>query len=132
MLDLISKIVSKTIGFDLAETKPMTPEEFKNWEEENERKRKEWEDTHPEEVEAWKKWEKKYRSKKPYTLSNKEKKIVKELLHMDDEYLNKMNIYIYNDGEICVRTPDVSWGVLAGREWCVNLKEKKVRLTSMS
>jgi len=132
MLDLISKIVSKTIGFDLAETKPMTPEEFKNWEEENERKRKEWEDAHPEEVAARKAWEEKYKTRKTYEPTPEEKKSLKELLHMDDKVLDTMDIYIFNDGDICVRTPEISWKVLAGREWTVNLNEKKVTLTSMN
>lgn len=132
MIELISKIVSKTIGFGLVETKPMTPEEFKNWKEENERKRQEWEDAHPEEVAARKTWEEKYKTRKPYEPTPEEKESLKELLHMDDKVLDTMDIYIFNDGDICVRTPEISWKVLAGREWTVNLKEKKVTLTSMS
>ena len=132
MLDLIHKIVSKTIGYDLVETKPMTEEENKKFWEENERRRKEWEDSHPEEAAAIKAWEEKYHSKKPYTLSDEEKEIIKEVLHMDDKALDTMDIYIYNDGDICVRTPQFSWSSLCGREWSVNLKEKKSTLTCMN
>lgn len=132
MIELISKIVSKPIGFGLVETKPMTPEEFKNWKEENERKRKEWENTHPKEVAARKTWEEKYKTRKSYEPTPEEKESLKELLHMDDKVLDTMDIYIFNDGDICVRTPKISWKVLAGREWTVNLNEKKVTLTSMN
>lgn len=132
MLELIHKIVNKTIGYDLVETKPMTEEENKKFWEDNERRRKEWEDSHPEEVAAIKAWEEKYHSKKPYTLSDEEREIIKEVLHMDDKALDTMDIYIYNDGDICVRTPQFSWSNLCGREWSVNLKEKKSTLTCMN
>ena len=132
MLDLIQKIVSKTIGYDLVETKPMTEEENKKFWEENERRRKEWEESHPEKVAAIKAWEEKYHSKKPYTLSDDEREIIKEVLHMDDKVLDTMDIYIYNDGDICVRTPQFTWSSLCGREWSVNLKEKKSTLTCMN
>lgn len=131
-LDLIQKIVSKTIGYDLVETKPMTEEENKKFWEENERRRKEWEESHPEEVAKMKAWEEKYHSKKPYTLSNDEREIIKEVLHMDDKVLDTMDIYIYNDGDICVRTPQFTWTSLCGREWSVNLKEKKSTITCMN
>lgn len=131
-LDLIQKIVSKTIGFDLVETKPMSDNELKKWNEEREQARKEWEDSHPEQVAAIKAWEKKYHSKKPYTLSYDEREIVKELLNIDDDYLDMMDIYIFDDGDICVRTPQFTWTSLCGREWSVNLKEKKSTLTCMN
>ena len=132
MLDLIQKIVSKTIGYDLVETKPMTEEENKKFWEENERRRKEWEESHPEEVAKIKAWEEKYNSKKPYTLSDEEKEIIKEVLNIDEKLLDTMDIYIYNDGDICVRTPQFTWSSLCGREWSVNLKEKKSTLTCMN
>ena len=132
MLDLIQKIVSKTVGYDLVGTKPMSDEEFKKWEDERKKERKEWEDSHPEEVAAIKAWQEKYNSKKPYTLSDEEREIIKEVLHMDDKALDTMDIYIYNDGDICVRTPQFSWASLCGREWSVNLKEKKSTLTCMN
>lgn len=132
MMKQILEIVNKTIGFDLVETKPMSDEEYKKWSDENERRRKEWEDSHPEEVAAIKAWEEKYNSKKPYTLSKEEREIIKEVLNMPDKVLDTMDIYIYNDGEICVRTPQHSWSSLCGREWSVNIKDKKSTLTCMN
>lgn len=132
MLDLIQKIVSKTIGYELVETKPMSDDELKKWNEEREKARKEWEKSHPEEVAAIKAWEEKYKTKKPYTLSDKEKEIIKEVLNMDEKLLDTMDIYIYNDGDICVRTPQFTWTSLCGREWSVNLKEKKSTLTCIN
>lgn len=132
MLDLIHKIVSKTIGYELVGTKPMSDNELKKWNEEREQARKEWEDSHPEEVAKMKVWEEKYHSKKPYTLSDDEREIIKEVLHIDDKVLDTMDIYIYNDGDICVRTPQFTWSSLCGREWSVNLKEKKSTITCMN
>ena len=132
MLDLIHKIVSKTIGYDLVETKPMTGDEFKKWSEENDRRRKEWEDSHPEEVAARKAWDEKYKTKKPYTPTNEERETIKELLHMDDDRLSIMDIYIFDDGDICVRTPPATWAGLCGREWTINLKDRKVTVTAFS
>ena len=132
MLDLIHKIVKKTIGYELVGTKPMSDNELKKWNEEREQARKEWEESHLEQVAAIKAWEKKYHSKKPYTLSDDEREIVKELLNIDDDYLDMMDIYIFYDGDICVRTPQVSWMHLCGREWTINLEKKKVSLTSMN
>ena len=132
MLDLIQKIVSKTIGYDLISTKASSEKELKKWNEEREKARKEWEESHPEEVAAIKAWEEKYHSKKPYTLSDDEREIIKEVLHMDDKALDTMDIYIFDDGDICVRTPQVSWMNLCGREWTIDLKKKKVSLTSMN
>lgn len=131
-LDLIHKIVKKTVGYELVGTKPMSDNELKKWNEEREQARKEWEESHPEQVAAIKAWEKKYHSKKPYTLSDEEREIIKEVLHIDDEHLDTMDIYIYNDGDICVRTPQFTWSSLCGREWSVNLKEKKSTLTCMN
>lgn len=132
MTNLIHKIVKKTVGYDLVETKPMSDDELKKWNEEREQARKEWEDSHPEEVAAIKAWEEKYKSRKPYTPTEEERKTLKELLHMNDSWFDTMDIYIFNDGEICVRTPQVSWMNLCGREWTINLKKKKVSLTSMN
>ena len=132
MLDLIKKIVSKTIGYDLTGTKASSEEELKKWNEEREKARKEWEESHPEEVAAQKAWLEKYKSKKPYTPTSKEREIIKELLHIDDDYLDMMDIYIFDDGDICVRTPQVSWMNLCGREWTIDLEKKKVSLTSMN
>ena len=132
MLDLIQKIVSKTIGYDLVETKPMSDDELKKWNDEREQARKEWEESHQEEVAAIKVWEEKYKSRKPYTPTEEERKTLKELLHMNDSWFDTMDIYIFDDGDICVRTPQVSWMNLCGREWTINLKKKKVSLTSMN
>ena len=124
--------MSKTIGYDLVETKPMSDDELKKWNEEREQARKEWEYSHPEEVAAIKAWEEKYKSRKPYTPTEEERKTLKELLHMNDSWFDTMDIYIFDDGDICVRTPQVSWMNLCGREWTINLKKKKVSLTSMN
>ena len=132
MLDLIQKIVSKTIGYDLVETKPMSDDELKKWNDEREQARKEWEESHQEEVAAIKVWEEKYKSRKPYTPTEEERKTLKELLHMNDSWFDTMDIYIFDDGDICVRTPQVSWMNLCGREWTIDLKKKKVSLTSMN
>ncbi len=132
MTNLIHKIVKKTVGYDLVETKPMSDDELKKWNEEREQARKEWEDSHPEEVAAIKAWEEKYKSRKPYTPTEEERKTLKELLHMNDSWFDTMDIYIFNDGEICVRTPQVSWMNLCGREWTIDLKKKKVSLTSIN
>lgn len=133
MLDLIHKIVSKTIGYDLVETKPMTEEENKKFWEENERRRKEWEDSHPEEVTKMKAWEEKYKTRKPYTPTNEERETIKELLNIDsDEWFDTLEIYIFSDGDICVRTPQSTWTSLCGREWTINLKDRKVTLTALN
>lgn len=124
--------MSKTIGYELVGTKPMSDDELKKWNEEREQARKEWEESHPEQVAAINAWEEKYHSKKPYTLSDDEREIIKEVLHMDDKALDTMDIYIFDDGDICVRTPQVSWMNLCGREWTIDLKKKKVSLTSMN
>ena len=124
--------MSKTIGYDLVETKPMSDNELKKWNEEKEQARKEWEDSHPEEVAAIKAWEEKYKSRKPYTPTEEERKTLKELLHMNDSWFDTMDIYIFDDGDICVRTPQVSWMNLCGREWTIDLEKKKVSLTSMN
>ena len=74
----------------------------------------------------------KYDSKQPYTPTNDEKEIIKEVLHMNDDWFNTMEVYIFNDGELCVTTPDIAWDNLCGREWWVNLKEKKAILKAMN
>lgn len=132
MIDKIYKIVKMTLGYDLAGTKPMSNEEYIKWSEENDKGIKRWEETHPDELAARKVWIENYESKKPYILSQEERKIVKELLNIDDDYLDTMDIYKFNDGNICVRTPQVSWMHLCGREWTINLEKKKVSLTSMN
>lgn len=132
MTNLIHKIVKKTVGYDLVESKPMSDDELKKWNEEREQVRNEWEESHPEEVAAIKAWEEKYKSRKPYTPTEEERKTLKELLHMNDSWFNTMDIYIFDDGDICVRTPQVSWMNLCGREWTIDLKKKKVSLTSMN
>ena len=132
MTNLIQKILSKTIGYDLVETKPMSDDELKKWNEERKQARKEWEESHPEEAAALKAWLEKYKSRKPYTPTEEERKTLKELLHMDDSWFDTMDIYIFKDGDICVRTPQHSWSSLCGREWTVNMKDRKVTLTSMN
>ena len=132
MLDLIHKIAKKTVGYKLVGTKPMSDEEYKKWSEEYDKRRKRWEETHPEQMVALRSWLEKYESKKPYVLSQEERGIVKELLNIDDDYLDMMDIYIFDDGDICVRTPQVSWMNLCGREWTIDLEKKKVSLTSMN
>jgi len=129
----ILEIANKTIGFDLVETKPMTEEDSKKFWEENERRRKEWEDSHPEEVAKMKVWEEKYKTRKPYTPTNEERKTIKELLNIDsDKWFDTLDIYIFGDGDVCVRTPQSTWVSLCGREWTINLKDKKVTLTALN
>lgn len=131
-LNLIHKIVKNTVSYDLVGTKPMSNDETKKWFEENKRKQKEWEDSHPEEVKSRRVWFEKYLSKTPYTPSPEEREIIKEVLNMNDAVLDTMDIYIFNDGEICVRSPQFTWNSLCGREWSVNLKERKSSLICMS
>lgn len=132
-LRLAMEVASKTIGFDLAEAKAMSNKEFAEWSKRQEKERKKWEAEHPELVAAHKKWEEKYNSKKPYTLNPQERELVKEILHIwDDKTLDYYETYIYNDGEICVRSPQRAWNALAGREWSVNLQTKTSRCMCMN
>ena len=86
----------------------------------------------PEVYEQMKRDDEKECSKKPYTLTPEERETIKEILGMDDKWIDTMEIYIMNDGEICVITPDDWWKNLCGREWWVNMKEKKSRCVSMN
>lgn len=132
-LKIAMEVASKTIGFDLVGAKAMTNEEFTAWTIKQEKERKKWEAEHPEFVAAHKKWEEKYSSKKPYILAPWERELVKEILHMpDDKTLDYYETYIYNDGEICVRSPQRAWIALAGREWSVNLQTKTSKCMCMS
>ena len=131
-LKLAFEVASKTIGFNIKPLKAQTEEEYAAWRKEEEEKRKKWEEEHPEEVAKWKAYENKKASKKPYTLTPEEREIVKELLQTDDKGLDELTITIMNDGEISARTPEISWKVLAGREWWINLKEKKHRCVCFS
>ena len=131
-IDLITKIVGNTIGIDLMSVTPMTDEELKQWNENQKMERDKWEEEHPEQVTAYKAWMEKQNSKKPYTPTEEEVKLIKEILKMDDKWFEIMEIYIYNDGDICVTTPKKWWMSLCGREWCVNLKEKTSKLVALS
>ena len=71
-------------------------------------------------------------SKKPYTPTPEEKETLKEILGMNDEWIDAMETYIMNDGDICVITPDAWWKDLCGREWWVNMKERKSIWVSMN
>lgn len=55
-----------------------------------------------------------------------------EVLEVDEEYLGKCTLSRDEDGDILVRSPRVSWRMLAGREWKVDTKEKTCRITCMS
>ena len=130
---MVMEVASKTIGFDLAECKPMSNEEFSEWNIKQEKERKKWGDEHPELEKKKKKWEEKHNSKKPYILAPWERELVKEILHMpDDKTLDYYETYIYNDGEICVRSPQRAWNALAGREWAINLQTKASKCMCMS
>lgn len=132
-LKIAMEIASKTIGFDLASAKAMSNEEFAAWTIKQEKERKKWEAEHPELVAAHKKWEEKYNSKKPYILNPQERELVKEILNLfDDKTLDYYETYIYNDGEICVRSPQRAWNALAGREWSVNLQTKTYKCMCMN
>lgn len=132
-LGMVMETASKTIGFDLVGTKPMSNEEFSEWNIKQEKERKKWEAKHSEIVAANKKWEEKLNSKKPYILAPWERELVKGILHMpDDKTLDYYETYIYNDGEICVRSPQRAWNALAGREWAVNLQTKTSKCMCMN
>lgn len=132
MNDKILDIASKTIGFDLAQVTAPTKEETKKWLAEQECKKKEFEDEHPEIIEQRKRWNDLYASKKPYIPTQAEKQVIHELLHMDMDSINEMEITIFKDGDISVRTPTSSWMSLAGREWKINIKEKTVKTIVVS
>jgi hypothetical protein len=82
--------------------------------------------------ESWKRWQERENSKKPYVLTKEEREIVKELLGMDDEFLDIHDVYIYDDGEICIKSPDYTWRSLCGSEWNVNLQEKTAKCVALS
>lgn len=73
-----------------------------------------------------------YETKQPYTPTDEELELIKEILRMNDEWLNTMEIYIFDDGDLCVCTPEIAWENLCGREWWINLKEKKATLKFMN
>lgn len=125
-------IARAMIGFDLTPIKPMDEKEVAEWNKKLKEENNKWEAEHPEQVKARNEWKEKYSKKKPYTLTADEREIVKELLNTDDDGLDSLSIEIYPDGELCVSTPQQSWFALAGREWCINLKNKTHRLTAMS
>ena len=131
-LKTVFDILRKTIGFDLSQTKAMSDEEYTKWEVENERRRKEWDKAHPEQAAQRDAWFKKYSSRKEHILTSEERELVKELLKIDDSTLDTMSTYIFEDGDICVRTPEFTWTSLCGREWTINIKERTINLTSMN
>ena len=124
LLGIVADVASKTLGFDLIGTKPMSEEERAKYQKTLREEREVWERQHPEIVEAWKKHALKTNTKKPYILAPWEKELVKEILKMPEDILNTCDITIMDDGDISVRTCRQSWMALAGREWWVNLKEK--------
>jgi len=124
---ILQKIASKTIGYDITPIKPMSKEETEKWIEDNERAI--LERNKAPEMQAYLK---KYGHQKPYVLTPEEREIIKEVLNMSDERLDQMEIGIHEDGDINVRTPELSWRTLCGREWWVNLKEKKSRCVALS
>ena len=131
-LKMVFDIINKTIGFDLPQTKLMSDKEYKKWSEENERKQKEWDEAHPEKAAKRDAWVKKYFTKKEHILTSEERELIKELLKIDDSTLDTMSTYIFEDGDICIRTPQRTWNSLCGREWTVNMKDKTIKLTSMN
>jgi len=131
-LKMVFDILRKTIGFDLSQTKPMSDEEYKKWDAENERRRKEWDEAHPEQAAKRDAWFKKYSTKKEHILTSEERELIKELLKIDDSALDTMSTYIFEDGDICIRTPQHTWTSLCGREWTVNIKDKTINLTAMN
>ena len=131
-VSICADIASKTIGFDLVSTTPMTPEETSELHKKQEEARKKWEAEHPEEVAAAKKWMEKLSSKKPYILSPWERELIKEIANIDDEKLDFYETYIYDDGEICLRSPKEYWLALAGREWAINLQDKTYHCVAMN
>lgn len=118
---MIFDVLRKTIGFDLLQTKPMSDEEYIKWDE-----------AHLEQNAKRDAWNKKYSSKKEHILTSEERELVKELLKINDSTLNTMSTYIFEDGDLCIKTPQHTWASLCGREWMVNTKDKTINLTAMN
>ena len=74
---------------------------------------------------------KKQSLKIPYKPTNKERKIIKKLLDMDDKTLDMFEIYKCN-GNVFVRSPRRDWRTLSGREWEINLQKRTCRCVCMS
>ena len=129
---MIFDVLRKTIGFDLLQTKPMSDEEYIKWDTENESSRKKWDEAHLEQTAKRDAWNKKYSSKKEHMLTSEERELVKELLKINDSTLDTMSTYIFEDGDLCIRTPQHTWTSLCGREWMVNTKDKIINLTAMN
>lgn len=69
----------------------------------------------------------------PYKLTDIEREIVRGAIGFEDKSeLDRYEIYLCKNGEICVTSPDHEWGILTGREWMVNLSKKTARITRMS
>ena len=131
-LKMVFDVLRKTIGFDLSQTKPMSDEEYIEWSKKQDEERKKWDEAHPEQAAKRDAWIKKYSTKKEHILTSEERELVKELLKIDDSTLDTMSTYIFEDGDICIRTPQRTWTSLCGREWTVNMKDKPIKLTSMN
>lgn len=54
--------------------------------------------------------------KKEHILTSEERELVKELLKINDSTLDTMSTYIFEDGDLCIRTPQHTWISLCGRE----------------
>lgn len=125
-IEMISEIISKTIGSELVSSTSV-----------NEKERKEYEefckkhkmihissDSHIKEPEYKK-------GRRPYILTNEDIEIIKELLHNfkveeDAEY------YINDFGQISVRTPNYTWMNLCGREWLIDKEKRTCKLVCMN
>ena len=70
--------------------------------------------------------------KKEHILTFEERELVKELLKINDSTFNTMSTYIFEDGDLCIRTPQHTWTSLCEREWMVNTKDKIINLTAMN
>lgn len=131
-LKLAFEVAEKTLGFSIKPLKAQTPEEYAEWSKKQDEKRKKWDEAHPEQAAKRDAWFKKYSTKKEHILTSEERELVKELLKIDDSTLDTMSTYIFEDGDICIRTPQRTWTSLCGREWTVNMKDKTINLTAMN
>ena len=82
-----------------------------------------------EQIEKMQMWK---RLSEPYTLTDEEREVIKEILGITDSYLDKCEIHQYEDGDINVKSPRYTWMTLCGREWKINIKDRTCELVSMN
>lgn len=82
-----------------------------------------------EQIEKMQMWK---RLSEPYTLTDEEREVVKEVLNVPDKYLYRCEIHLCENGDINVKSPRDTWMTLCGREWKINIKDKTYELLSMN